>query len=237
MDGVFIPTCEPPKNMEDEEEETNGLDITITFPDFNPMLPNQDDSHLSVKLSDISEEALRKLKRCPKDFTLRMDFIQGKVVFQSGKAPVNNFSIGPDLKFIENPVTDHKSNIIDIKPSTECRFTSQVISVENMKERPSFKSLKSTDSELFNVVKLPFIYKYPSMSTVTKSCVTFQNENFLSMAIIARHVFKSMPQIASLSNLFEDGLVRINRSGERILQFTFHCSSFNGLGKASSFST
>lgn len=212
MDGIFIPTCEPPKNME-EEEESNGLDITITFPEINSMVPDCD-SHLSVRVCDISEEALRKLKRCPKDFTLRMDFIRGRVEFQSGKAPVNNFFMGSDFKFTENSTTDHKSDVINIKPSTECRFASGMISVEHLKEGSSVKSLKSTDSELFNVVKLPFIYKTPSMGTVTKSCVAFRNDNIFSMTVNARHVFMSLPQIASLSNIFEEKLVNLNRSGE-----------------------
>lgn len=214
LDGVFIPTAEPPKNIE-EEEETNGLDITITFPEFNRLLADQKQSHLSVRLSDISADALRKLKRCPKDFTLRMDFVQGKVHFQSGKAPGNNFSIGPNLKFIESSIDDKKSDIIDIKKSTECKFGSQMISVENVKERASYKSLKSTDSELFNVVNLPFIYRNPSLNNVTKSCMTFKNENVMSMAYIARQFFKSMPQIPSLTNIFEDKLMEsLNRTGE-----------------------
>lgn len=214
MDGVFIPTLEPPKNIEDEEDEINGLDITITFPELNPNFSTQADSRLSVKVSDISEEALRKLKRCPKDFTLRMDFVQGKVVFQSGKAPENNFLMGPDLKFTENPINDQKSDLIEIKPSTECTFPSQVIPVENIKVTSSAKSLKSTDSELFKVVKLPFMYKNPSMITVTKSCITFQNDNIFSMAIIARHVFKSMPHIASLTNIFDSRFSSLHHSGE-----------------------
>lgn len=215
MDGVFIPTCEPPRNIEEEEEESNGLDITITLPELNSTISNHDGSVVSVKLSDISEEAIRKLKRCPKDFILRMDFVQGKVIFQSR----NNFTVGPDLNFVEHPITDGKSDVINIKPSTECRFTSQLISVEDIKDLSSTKSLKSTDSELFNVVKMPFIYNNPSMSTVTRSCVTFHNNrNIFSLAIIARHLFKSMPQIASLSNLFDDRFVALNRSGKSRFQ-------------------
>ncbi|CAH1175906.1 unnamed protein product [Phaedon cochleariae] len=208
MDGIFIPSCEPPINIEEEEEETNGLDITITFPEINNLLSHEDHSHLSVRLSDISEEALKKLKRCPKDFTLRMDFVQGKILFQTGKAPVNNFSIGPDLKFVENPIDEKKSDIISIKPSTECSFASQLIPVENItKEITSYKSLRSTDSELFSVVNLPYIYRNSSLNTVTKSCITFKNDGILSMALLARHFGRSMPQIPSITNIFEEKIM------------------------------
>ncbi|KAG5877453.1 hypothetical protein JTB14_026507 [Gonioctena quinquepunctata] len=201
MDGVFIPSCEPPMHTE-EEDETNGLDITITFPEFSNALSNKPASHLSVRVSDISAEALRKLKRCPKDFTLRMDFVQGKLLFQSGKAPVNNFSIGPDLKFVENVVVDDKmSDIISIKPSTECHFASQLISVENVnKELGSYRSLRATDSELFSVVNLPLnLYRNPS--AVTKSCMAFNNDRLFSMAILAGQLVRSMPQIPCLANI------------------------------------
>nr|CAI5858074.1 unnamed protein product [Callosobruchus analis] len=187
MDGIFIPSQEPFLHNIEEEEESNGLDITITFPELNHLLSEQNESHLSVRLSDISAEALRKLKRCPKDFTLRMDFVQGKVHFQSGKSPVNNFSIGPDLKFIEYPVDDKMSDIISIKPSTECSYGSQ-----------------STDSELFNVVNLPFLCRDAALGTVTRSCMTLRKERMMSMAIIARQVFKSMPQIPSLTYIQEE---------------------------------
>ncbi|VEN60897.1 unnamed protein product [Callosobruchus maculatus] len=205
MDGIFIPSQEPFIHNIEEEEESNGLDITITFPELNHLLSEQNESHLSVRLSDISAEALRKLKRCPKDFTLRMDFVQGKVHFQSGKSPVNNFSIGPDLKFIEYPVDDKMSDIISIKPSTECSYGSQLISVENRDEHgASYKSLKSTDSELFNVVNLPFICRDSTLGTVTRSCMTLRKERMMSLAIIARQVFKSMPQIPSLTYIQEE---------------------------------
>lgn len=206
MDGVFIPSFDPPMNME-EEEETNGLDITITFPEFSQLYTNGAESHLSVCLSDISAEALKKLKRCPKDFTLRMDFVEGKVLFQSGKGPANNFQIGPDLKFAEDIVDTKKSDVISIKPSTECSYGSQLIPVENPTENKSFKSLKSTDSELFNVVSLPFMYRNPYLATTHKSCITFRNDQIMSMAILAKHIFKSMPQIPSLTNIFEDNLM------------------------------
>nr|XP_023026094.1 muscle M-line assembly protein unc-89-like [Leptinotarsa decemlineata] len=214
MDGVFIPSCEPPMNTE-EEEETNGLDITITFPEFTSTLSNRPDSHLSVRLSDISAEALRQLKRCPKDFTLRMDFVQGKVLFQSGKSAVNNFSIGPDLKFIENVVDNKKSDIISIKPSTECSFASQLISVENVnKELGSGRSLRAIDSEIFSVVNMPFIYRNPS--SVTKSCVTFKNDGIFSMAILAGQFVRSMPQIPRLTNIFDDGFIEnVNKAAGR----------------------
>ncbi|CAH1968793.1 unnamed protein product [Acanthoscelides obtectus] len=207
MDGIFIPSQEPFIHNIEEEDESNGLDITITFPELNNLLSDQNESHLSVCLSDISAEALRQLKRCPKDFTLRMDFIQGKVHFQSGKSPANNFSIGPDLKFIENPVDnvdDKKSDIISIKPSTECSYGSQLISVENRDEHvTSYKSLKSTDSELFNVADLPFLYRDVTLGTVTRSCMTLRNDPMMSMSIVARTFFKSMPQIPSLTYIQE----------------------------------
>ncbi|KAJ8939160.1 hypothetical protein NQ314_011210 [Rhamnusium bicolor] len=215
MDGVFIPTCEPPMNME-EEEETTGLDITITFPEFNQLQSNGTDSHISVCLSEISAEALGKLKRCPKEFTLRMDFVEGKVLFHSGKGPTNNFSIGPDLKFIESYIDDKQSDIINIKPSTECSFGSQLIPVENTKEANSSKTLKSTDSELFNVVNLPLLYKSPYLNTASghKSCITFKNDKFISMEFLARQLFKSMPQIPSLTNIFEEEIVdSFNKTG------------------------
>nr|CAH7762274.1 unnamed protein product [Callosobruchus chinensis] len=137
---------------------------------------------------------------CPKDFTLRMDFVQGKVHFQSGKSPVNNFSIGPDLKFIEYPVDDKMSDIISIKPSTECSYGSQ----NRDEHAASYKSLKSTDSELFNVVNWPFLWRDATLGTVTRSCMTLRKERMMSMAIIARQVFKSMPQIPSLTYIQEE---------------------------------
>lgn len=98
MDGMFIPSFDEPPKIEDDEDE-DGLDITITFPELQKAF-NQNDSHLSVCFSSISAEALGHLKRCPKEFTLRMDFIQGKMFFQSGKSPANNYAIGDNQMMV-----------------------------------------------------------------------------------------------------------------------------------------
>lgn len=101
MYGIFIPSFDEPPQMEDDDDDDDedGLDITIRFPELEKTLNHEDDSHLSVCFSNISAEALGKLKRCPKDFTLRMDFVQGKMFFQSGRSPANNFSIGSTIYF------------------------------------------------------------------------------------------------------------------------------------------
>lgn len=102
MDGVFIPSADgPPTSEDDDDVDDEGLDITITFPELQKTF-DQNDSHLSVCFSDLSAEALGRLKRCPKEFTLRMDFVQGKMFFQSARSNANNYSIGYVCEGLQN---------------------------------------------------------------------------------------------------------------------------------------
>ncbi|XP_030753087.1 uncharacterized protein LOC115880100 isoform X2 [Sitophilus oryzae] len=204
MDGFFLPSPDAPSPVEEDDDE-DGLDITITFPEFRQNITHEADSHVTVCFSDISAEALGRLKRCPKDFTLHMDFAQRKMTFQTGNLPTNNFSIGADLKVTEIPVDTKKSDIISIKPSTECTYASQVIPVIEGPRRSSVKTLKSTDSELFDVVSLPFLNRKSSVTT--RSCITFKNSAAThpsSCLLLDRLRYRSMPQIPSLPNIFEE---------------------------------
>ncbi|ERL92228.1 hypothetical protein D910_09547 [Dendroctonus ponderosae] len=203
MDGMFIPSFDEPPKVEDDEDE-DGLDITITFPELQKAF-NENESHLSACFSSISAEALGHLKRCPKEFTWRMDFIQGEMFFQSGKSPANNYAIGPDLKITECALDGKQSDIISIKSPTECVYASQIIPVGGAIQKESLKILKSTDSELFKVVGLSDVSKRGS-SAATKSCITFRNRKRFSSesSFAGRALCKSMPQIPSLIRILEE---------------------------------
>lgn len=239
MYGIFIPSFdEPPQMEDDDDDDEDGLDITIRFPELEKTLKHEDDSHLSVCFSNISAEALGKLKRCPKDFTLRMDFVQGKMFFQSGRSPANNFSIGNttkyfsilliyslqkvlgrDLKITECFIDTKKSDIINIKSSTECLYASQIIPVDASTRNGSLDILKSTDFELFDVVN-SCMNKRTSVDT--KSCISFKSLRRVSSESFLpdRTYYKSMPQIPSLTKILEEpaleSIVSNNRAGKFI---------------------
>ncbi|KAF7270125.1 hypothetical protein GWI33_016884, partial [Rhynchophorus ferrugineus] len=122
-----------------------------------------------------------------------------------------------DLKITECSMENKKSDIISIKPSTECTYASQVITVEGEKRKSSIKVLKSTDSELFNVVSLPVINR--KFSDTTKSCITFKNETIhpSEPILFDRWRYKSMPQIPSLTRIVEEPTIELMAPSKSVL--------------------
>lgn len=109
------------------------------------------------------------------------------------------------MKIIECNMDSKKSDLISIKPSTECLYTSQIIPVEGASTKESIKILKSTDSELFNVVSLPHMNR--KCYSATQSCFTFRNirnKVFEESMLADRFYYKSMPQIPSLTRILEE---------------------------------
>lgn len=109
------------------------------------------------------------------------------------------------MKIIECNMDFKKSDLISIKPSTECLYTSQIIPVEGASTKESIKLLKSTDSELFNVVSLPYMNR--KSYSATQSCFTFRNirKKLSGESMLAdRFYYKSMPQIPSLTRILEE---------------------------------
>lgn len=139
--------------------------------------------------------------------------------------------LGPDLKITECPLESKQSDVISIKPPTECLYASQIIPVEGATQKESLKILKSTDSELFKVVGLSDVSKRRS-SAATKSCITFKNlRRFSSESSFAgRALCKSMPQIPSLIRILEEpdleSVVSGFRTGNLIIQRCHTCFSF-----------
>ncbi|XP_066150324.1 uncharacterized protein [Euwallacea fornicatus] len=200
VDGMFIPSFDDPPETDDEDDDEEGLDIAIRIPELQKTL-NQHASHLSI----ISAEALGRIKRCPKEFTLKMDFVMGKVFFQPARAPASNFAIGPNFR----KAGCTKSDLISIKLSTECLYASQIIPVEGATRKDSIEFLRSADSEFFNAVSLPQATR--RSSAATKSCVSLRSAREYLLGDWA--CCKSMPQIPSLKRILEEPEDRIVNAG------------------------
>lgn len=151
MCNIYI-TSSRSLNSDDEDlifsEDSSVLNIPNNCKD------NLDqDSLKSLTLSDTSTNSLKKIKRCPKDFSLCMEIIQHKLMFQTGEGPIKDELISGC-----NECVNKKSDIIKIKSSTECCYISQIIPVDHV----SLKALKSANSEIFNVVNLVVPVKHSS---------------------------------------------------------------------------